>query len=347
MKFLLDTYDWLQKNLKPPSAFSWETLILLSLFSYYMSMLATDIVANLLVNFAWIFLILGVFWGTTAANQFRIGYKSPQNPGFPLSPWITGALVSLYIFGRSGEVPREALIYWPIISAVIATIPDFWGNGFRLKSPPLNKRQNLVILFTTQLLLSCWFQFYFVVQDWLVQYPSLLADDFQQSAFVLKRGSSQSVTPRGALILNSMESKLTEQLNARSWPEVERSLLKANREKLINTTAKQAKQQIRQVEEDDLWRVTSNIASKGSGYNLQLRANWQGPRSNLQEPQAYSLTKSCQITPVARTRTPATRPLNTPQTSQAPSVSRFRCDPVQGWGIDEPDTPDRSFIRKV
>ena len=349
-KYFFDFWNWLKKTFRPPSAFSWETLILLSLFSWYMSWLANNIepdgfVANLLINFAWIFLILGVFWGTTAANQFRIGYKYPTNPGFPLSPWITGAIVSLYIFGRSGEVPREALIYWPIISAIIAVIPDFWGDGFRLKSPPLNKRQNIVVLFCTQILLSCWFQFYFVVQDWLVQYPSLLADNFNQSAFVVKRDSAQSVTPRGALLLNALEPKLTQQLDGKPWPQVERSLLKGQREKLINTLEKQSKRQIKEVEEDELWKVTSNVSSRASGYNLDLRANWQGPRANPQRSQAYSLTKSCQITQVSPRTGPATKPINAKLSAQATPISRFQCAPVKGWGVEEPGTRNRSFIK--
>jgi hypothetical protein len=350
VKLLLDIYDWVQKNLRPPSAFSWETLILLSLFSYYMSMLSadTDFVRALLINFAWIFLILGVFWGTTAANQLRLGYKDPSSPGFPLSPWITGALVSLYIFGRSGEVPREALIYWPIISAVIAALPDFLGDGLRFKVPPAPKRQNLVVLFGTQILLSCWLQFYFVIQDWVVQYPSLLADDFNQSAFVVKRGSSESATPRGLLILNSMESQLAQQLNARPWPEVERLLLKQERTKLLNRIEQRSKEQISPVEEDDLWDVTSAISSRPSGYNLQLRALWQGPRANPQDTQAYSLTKPCQITQLSRQNNIATKPLNTRQTSTT-VVSRFQCQPIQGWGVDRPslpgDRPTDSFIR--
>jgi hypothetical protein len=57
-------------------------------------------------------LIIGVHWGTTSANQLRVGYD-PTIPrdGFPLSPWITGALVSLYIFGAwTGEIRRETLM---------------------------------------------------------------------------------------------------------------------------------------------------------------------------------------------------------------------------------------------
>jgi hypothetical protein len=342
MKFFLNLVNWLQKSFRPPSAFSWETLILLSLFSYYMALLASDteITKNLLLNFAWIFLILGVYWGTTSANQLRIGYdEKKEKDGFPLSPWITGALVSIYIFGgATGEVSREALIYWPVISAIIAAIPDFIDDGLRPRKPPLHKRQNLVILFGTQILLSCWFQFYFVVQNWLTQYPSLVIDDFDQSAFVTKLASSQSAIPRGELLLNAMESKLSQQLNAKPWAVVERSLLQAERERLIDTVAQQAKQQITPLEEDDLWQVVSGVSSRSAGYNLELRAVWQGPRAR---PQEYSLSKNCQIIQV-----PATTNSPNTQTGQPPTfISRFECEPVRGWGIDEPIIAGDSFIQ--
>ncbi len=347
MKLLLSIYDWLQKNVRPPSAFSWQTVILLSVFSYYMAVLATGFVENLLVNFGWIFLIWGVFWGTTSANQLRIGYSEKERKdGFPLSPWITGALVSIYIFGGdTGEVRREALIYWPVISAAIAALPDFWGEGFSFKKPPLQKRQNLIVLFGTQILLSCWFQFYFVIQDWVVQYPSLLADDFHKSAFVVKRAAATPVTPRGALLLDSMEPKLRDQLNARPWSEVERLLLPEQRQKLLNTLAKQTKQQMSSLEEDSLWQVTSDVSTSGSGYNLELRANWKGPRSGLQEK---SMTKPCQITQAYPPTTGETKPINTQQESPSRPVSRVVCQPVKGWGIEEQEpriVPNDTFIQ--
>lgn len=349
MKFFLNIYEWLQKKVRPPSAFSWETLILLSLFSYYMAFLAsTRFLEDLLLNFGWIFLILGVYWGTTAANQFRVGYNPKANKdGFPLSPWITGALLSVYLFGgNTGEIRREALIYWPTISAAIAALPDFLGQDkdgvLTLKRPLLHKRQNLIVLFGTQLLLSCWFQFNFLIQDWLVQYPVLRADDFKNSAFVVAKKPEPLDPPRGAEILNSMESQLRAQLNSKPWPQVERSLLPEERTKLINTIEKQTKQQLAPLGEDRLWRVTSAVSTRKSGYNLDLRALWQGPRAKLQE---NVITKSCQITQAFPRRGAATKPINTRQASSGTPISRFKCDPVKGWGIEQPTKANDTFIQ--
>jgi hypothetical protein len=351
VKLFLNLYEWLQKNARPPSAFSWETLILLSLFSAYMAFLASPgVLKELLRNFGWIFLILGVHWGTTAANQLRVGYKYPTNQGFPLSPWITGALVSHYIFdvlGDTGDFSRDALIYWPTISAAIAALPDFLGEtpdgGLTLKKAPLNKRQNLVVLFGTQLLLSSWFQFHFLVQDWLAQYPSLLADDFRQSAFVEKVGGSPKLDKsRGAMILNSMEPTLRDRLNGKPWPQVERSLLKEERIKLIDTIQEQAMQQVTPLEEDGLWQVSSNVSERKGGYNLGLQADWQGPRS---QSKPRSITKSCQITQAFPRRSAATKPINAKQAPSVTPISRFNCAPAKVGGVEQKRSRKDTFVQ--
>jgi hypothetical protein len=342
VKLLLSIYNWLRKNVKLPSAFSWQTLIILCMFSWYMALLARlsepdGWVGHLLVNFGWIFLILGVFWGTTSSNQLRIGYKTPAQPGFPLSPWITGALVSIYLFGvlgeQTGAFAPEMLIYWPIISAIICIVPEYIGPGFKLKIPSPEKRKNQAIIFVSQILVSCWFQFHFLIQNqYLAQYPTLVADEFNRSAFVVKwEGPLSTQVPRGASILDAMEPQLRAQLEGKSWPVVEKMLLPKEREKLVNTTAAQARKRLTPVLEDELWLVTSSASQKGSGYNLDLRASWQGPRSKNQPP----VTKSCQITQAPRNANAATKPLNTSEAALSQTISRFDCQPLKGWGVEE------------
>lgn len=349
MKFLLNIYEWLQKNARPPSAFSWETLILLCFFSWYMSILtANQEVKFFLNNFGWIFLIFGVYWATTSAHQLRIGYKFPTNDGFPLSPWITGALVSIYLFGGVDfEVRREALIYWPVISAIIALLPDFLKEGpdgvMTLKKPPLNNRQNMVVLVTSQLLLTCWFQFNFLVQDWLVQYPSILADNVQNSAFVVKfnPATSQNLT-RGVTLLESVEARLQERLDGKPWSEIERSLLPEERTKLVNTVEEQVKQQNSPLAEDGLWQVRSGVSTRKAGYNLGLKAIYQGPRA---QSTPYFLDKACQITQSFPRRSAATKPINAKQTTPGTPISRFKCGDVKGWGVNKSQRANDSFIR--
>jgi len=309
----------------PDTAFSWQTLIGLSVFSWAMSFLATNVFTIILASFSWWFLILGVYWATTSNKDISIGK-------ILLSPWITGALVTIYIFGIiTGELSAYALVVWPLISAVIAALPTCLGENFKPKIPDRDKRQPLVWLFTSQLILSSWFQFYFLVQNWLIQYPTIASDTFEKSAFVVRLSTDESNQrlPRGTTILDLVASRLEEQLNNQEWSDIEQILLIREREKLIQLI-KQIDAQVRQeiaspdIKEDNLWQDVSpgDISLRESGYNLQLNTLWQGPRS---QTQPYSLTKSCQIISVNR------------QTDIGISlVSQVECDPVEGWGVAEP-----------
>jgi hypothetical protein len=336
-KILNNILNWANNLLRtifeifnPDTAFSWQTLIGLSVFSWAMSFLATNIFTIILASFSWWFLILGVYWATTSNKDISIGK-------ILLSPWITGALVTIYIFGIvTGELPAYALVVWPLISAVIAALPTCLGENFKPKIPDRDKRQPLVWLFTSQLILSSWFQFYFLVQDWLVQYPTIASDTFEKSAFVVRLSTDESRQrlPRGTTILDLVASRLEEQLNNKDWSDVEQILLLREREQLIEQIeqiATQVRQEINSpdIKEDNLWQVElGEISLRESGYNLELKAFWEGPRSQIQP---NLLTKSCQIISVNR------------QTDIGISlVSQIECDPVEGWRVAEPIVTSQS-----
>ncbi|NEP60073.1 MAG: DUF5357 domain-containing protein [Symploca sp. SIO2G7] len=317
----------------PSTPFSYQTLFLLSLFSYFMSQLADGIIRKLLLSLVGIFLILGVYWATTANKElwiYRDQKSKPKKDGLPLSPWITGAILCAYLFvtlpmlllDRIPELGgKAALVAWPIISVIIAAAPYFMKlekDELRAKAPSPRMRQNLVILFGFNILVSCWFQFYFLIQNWLTQYPSLLADNFTQSAFVINVAPTQLRQTRGVAILEAMELPLKEQLDGKLWSEVEKLLLPEERDKWLTTVAEEAKTKLSPVKEDRLWTVKSNASSRDSGYNLELQAIWQGPHS--QPETSYPEQKSCQITPVY------------PQTVATTSV---KCEPVKGKAEDQ------------
>ncbi|AFZ13105.1 hypothetical protein Cri9333_2234 [Crinalium epipsammum PCC 9333] len=285
METVIGLVKWLQRLLSPPRAFSWETLVLLSLFSCFMAYISTGIVRGFISNCGWIFLIFGVGWGT-AQKRLRISNIS-------LSPWITGALVSTYIFGNISQ-PNLSVIFWPTISAVIATIPNYFGKGLKLQLPNPKKRQNMIVFLLSHVVISCWFQFYYVLQDWLQQYPSLLADDLKRSAFVLKLPASEPATIRGTLILNFLETKLSEKLDNKPWSVIERWLLE--REKNLELAVQDSKKELGEVEEYAWWQFTSKLSSTELGYNLQLIAIWEGPRSKSEK---LFIEKLCKINRVS------------------------------------------------
>jgi hypothetical protein len=329
VELFLRIYRLIQNDIQSATAFSWPTFILLSVFSCYMSLLATGFTQELIAFFGWIFFILGVNWGTTE-NAIKIG-------DIYLSPWITGALVSLFIFGQpTGEFSSEALVFWPPISAVIAAVPLSFGSPegkTKFKMPKSDIRQKLVILFGTQFLFSCWFQFYFVIQNWLNQYPTMLLDDFTRSAFVVRVGDrDEKELPRGALMLNLMAPQLEQALEDKPWSQVERWLLREERPARIEAIAQEVKQVVAPLEEDSLWQLTSDISSSDSGYILELQAVWNGPRS---QANPYVISKPCEINQVLVQPDAAIDPVDAQLSPPPEAIGEVECGAVTGWGIGD------------
>jgi hypothetical protein len=165
-------------------------------------------------------------------------------------------------------------------------------------------------------------QFYFVLQSWVEQYPTLLLlDNLQKSAFLVRIGTPSELEPRGKLILNSLEPKLRDQLNNRAWPDVERWLI--NKKITLEVIRKQAQKELKPQEEDFWWVLKYEVSSAGSGYNLKLRSVWQGPRPKQGE---YYLEKVCQIRQVPR----RANTKSSGETTEAGElyVGQVKCNPV-------------------
>lgn len=294
IKFITDFFRQLVKSLTPPSAFSWQTLIFLSVFSYFMAYFATYPLRDLLASMGWVFLIFGVSWLTTDNEDVLKIYS------FSLGPWITGALVCIFVFGTwRGDFTPATLICWPPISAVLAIVREFFDTGLKFKIPQPVARQNIVILLLTNLIISCWFQFYFITQDWINKYPVLLSDDFSKSAFVVKLEAPQAEMSRGTLLLNSMGQLIKQELENKPWPQVERWLLPDNLRERLPALERQVEKRLPWASEDLWWQFEPRVSSTKSGYNLQLQTVWKGPSSQKRE---YYIQKSCQITPTYKQR---------------------------------------------
>ena len=305
-QLLAQVLPQLRTILKPAKIFSWHTLTLIGIVLAVASFFVLAF-QPILVVLSGLFLIGGVAWYTT---------KEPLTiQGISLGSWITGGLISLFLFGIWGNpalIPL-AIILWPILSAFVAAVPEFWHEGLKLKTPAPEVRINLVIFLLIHLVLSCWLVFIFTVQGWVQQYPSLRADNLSNSSFVNAINFQSNPTPRGAFILNSVEDRLKAQIDGKIWPEVERWLLNAN-DRIVKISQDVVAAQ--RVEEDSLWQIGSNISSRESGYNLDLLANWRGPSSR---PEGYHLEKSCQLT-LSRRRALAER--------SPVSLSDLQCGPV-------------------
>ncbi len=294
-------FDEIYKSLKPPGPASWQTFIYLSAFSVVMAGLSTEATQAIISSFGWLFLVLGVWWFTYDENVKK---TLTFNKIF-IGPWITGAVICLALFGGWKNFPQPAMfISWPPISALIAALPKFIKTDPDRKIPiyALPKGgdwQDLVLMFLINFILSCWFQFYYVLQGWLDAYPSLLADNFSHSAFVYDIRPNQARETKGNLLLTQVEAAFKEQLDNRPWPEVERWLLDLNQQLPdLETTARQQMP----FAENVWWNLRGKLSSKGASdaYEVKFQAIWQGPSST----NGYTVTSVCRITPGFKPETP-------------------------------------------
>ncbi|MBD2681361.1 MULTISPECIES: septal junction protein FraD [Nostoc] len=294
-KFVEGLYAGIRKVLVPPKAYSWQTFIYLSVFSWVISYFAIGYIKDIIAFFGWLFLISGTAWYTTQ-DPLRV-------PGtfMPVGAVITGFLVSVFAFGSQKDVVTPTtIVFWPTISALITAIPEFiegTDTDAKAQIPKPEDRQRIIILVASSMLLSCWLQFYFVVDNWLEEYPSLQADTFKTSTFVVRNEEPAKAPPNGILILDKLEPIVEEQIAETPWSEVEKWLLDA-KQRVGSLGRKVIQKNLGKYEEKELWLVEPRVSNTKSGYILDLLSIWIGPSSN---PRGYYLKKSCRIEPVAAT----------------------------------------------
>ncbi|MEA5517156.1 septal junction protein FraD [Nodularia sp. UHCC 0506] len=328
LQFFVGIFEGIRKLLIPPKAYSWQTFIYLSVFSWTLSLLAVGYVKDLIAFSGWLFLIAGTAWYTTD-DPLRV-------PGtfMPVGAVITGFLVSVFAFGNQEDVitPRT-IILWPTISAIITAIPDFiegTDTKTTAKLPKPEVREKIIVLVASCMLISCWIQFYFLMDNWLTQYPSLLTDNFERSTFVVRivdpeietetPAELQKIPENGVAILDALQIQVEQTLNKTPWSQVERWLIDATQE--VQKLGDQIiEEKLGQYEERKLWGVESRVTNIKSGYKLDLLSIWNGPSSN---PKGYYLQKSCRIEPIAVAEGSSRVPLN--EVEQRNTVAEIECD---------------------
>ncbi|MFB2836801.1 DUF5357 family protein [Floridanema evergladense] len=298
MNKLIDNFLGLITLIKPPQTFSWQTLIYTSIFFWIIALLLGILTGNAKLQDTFsllgcVIIISGYAW-FTVERPFIV-------QGFSLSAWILVGVICLFITSVQPKFASFIWIVWPVLSAIVAAWPEFIAAGRKLNNLRNEQRFKLLIWFLIHLIFSCWIQFSLIIQGWILQYPSLLADDLSQSDFVVTIKSFSRPVTEGEKVLEAMERQLKTKLEGKSWVIAENWFRDTNQlEKLQN----QAKQTLSKIEEKNLWKFNAKITDQKTGYNLLMVAEWQGPSSN---PQGYLLKKVCQVNSV--TRQPA--PVNT------------------------------------
>ncbi|HEY9641749.1 MAG TPA: DUF5357 family protein [Coleofasciculaceae cyanobacterium] len=293
MDFLGKTLDHIRKQLKDIKPFSWQVSLLLSLFAWFTYLLIRDPAVKQFVSlFGWFFLIIGTDWAlmkqefTIPGVQLKIKYGA----------WLTGAFISCAFWSNNFIIHdiQGALITWPLFSVLCAGYSRFIQPGPTFKTPSPDQRRDLVILALVGMLLSCWFRFHFLLQDYLQHYPSIAADNVDRSAFVVRMNPSSVPTSGGVAILDSAEAIVRSELSKRSWIDAQRWLttLPSQISTIGSQALSEAYKNAPSVKETDLWRFNAQYSRSIPTNLLQLQVFWLGPSS---QPGGYVLQKVCAI----------------------------------------------------
>ncbi len=191
-------FSWLWAKLKPTKIISWQTLFLVSIGLYFCAFFSYMLAKNYhnpTIDFnnyrqifsfcSWIFFLIAII-GLFTQNPLMI-------KGFSLNPWVMGILLSVFLFALLKDVVKLntinagsiSLIICPPICGLIATLHLLRENG-KFKLPDATVRQKIIILLLSHLMISCWLEFYTLIQTWPKYQLNRPTEEFRKSAFVIK-----------------------------------------------------------------------------------------------------------------------------------------------------------------
>jgi hypothetical protein len=302
--------EQMRSLLWPKRYFAWQTLLMLSLFSWLVALALQSIegentwLVEFLSTLSWMFLTSAVWWALDE-NKVRI-------LGFSISPWITGAVFCMFAFRPWNEERfRWALSSWPLISVAIAALPDFVNWELVFSWPRKDRRPSLVMTLLVNLLLTSWILFFFRVQDWVNNYPSLLVSDLNRSAFVYDFTTQREPSAQGVPLLESTADAIAGELNGQPWYQTERWLY--TRKERLEAIAQRMNSNLAAPDERIFWQIAVPEPRRlGEGYLLTLRADWLGPVSR---DRSFYVEKACKITPVEQVRSVPSSAVPTEPTS--------------------------------
>ncbi len=300
MIFIKRVLEQIKKQFDGVKPFSWQVALLLSLFSWFTYLLIRDPSVRQFVSlFGWFFLIIGTEWALIKAEYVVPGLKLKIRYG----PWLTGAIASCALWSNRIIIQdvQGAFEWWPLLSVGFAAFPRFLKTGPSLKRPDADARRDLVILTLVGLVLSCWFRFHFLLQDFLVSYPSLASDNMNRSAFVVRINPNSVPTSSGVAVLDSAEAIVRSELAKRSWADGQRWLktmspqapVSGSQAPVLGRQALSAAYQTApSLKEVNLWRFNAEFSPSIPTNVLKMGITWLGPSS---QTNGYTLKKDCSI----------------------------------------------------
>ncbi len=305
-EILQDLNVQLRRLLIPKDVFSWQTLLLLSLFSLFVAVAVdsttqnpsltldsaadnSSLAVDLLTTLSWLFFTFAVWWALSDTKALEVN-------GFSLSPWVTGAVWCLFLFRPwlSDLRLRWAISSWPLISTGVKALPYFVNWELKFKLPKAQVQNVLIMTLLINLLLSSWFVFNFRIQDWVRSYPSLLFSSLAESDFVVDFRSDREQPSQGRALLEGMISEIEADLVGQPWYQTERWLY--TRKSHLEAALQKTLESLDAPAEEIFWQVESpDPTQSDQAYLLTLRAIWSGP---MAREGAFDLEKICKIQPV-------------------------------------------------
>lgn len=287
----------------PTQYLAWQTFLRLSLFSWLVATIlaylngGNYLPVDILSTLSWIFLTAAIWWAIDDNKGNFTAY------GFYFGPWVTGAVLCIFLF-RPWEDNRLrwALSCWPLISMAIQALPSFVNWELKFSLPKKNQQQGLAMTLLVNLLLTSWLLFFFRVQDWITNYPSLLVSSVDKSAFVYDfvtdRESERESRVQGIPLLESTASAISGELQDQPWYQTERWLY--TRRNRLEAIAQRMTNNLTSPDEQIFWQMAVPQPRRlGEGYLLTLRADWLGPVAG---DKSFYVEKTCKITPQDRPR---------------------------------------------
>jgi hypothetical protein len=294
--------SWFEAIAAKFTMFSWQMFLMLSALSWFVYLIVLDQNLKQFVGlYGWGFLILGVDWFFLDDKEDK---KKPKIPGLKtrinVGPWVTGALICLALLNYRFLLTQfsEALVAWPLVSVGVAALRKFLVPGFsplfRIPSDA-GVRQDLILLGLIGALFSCWFQFGIFLENVLDRYPSMVGDDFRNSAFVIRTSpAANQVPPGGVTLLNTIEAQIRQDLSGRSWLDVQRWFREI--ETQVPRLQRRAIDQVygipARTQESQFWELRASFEDALPNDILRLRLFWLGPSS---QAGGYALEKVCLV----------------------------------------------------
>ncbi|NMG58256.1 hypothetical protein E1H12_06885 [Geitlerinema sp. P-1104] len=218
----MENWNWLRSQLTPPQVRSWQTLILCSFATWFLSFLVVlsepdiEFYSSPLTRLGWVFFLVGLIWWQSI-HPWKLGPIS-------FTPSIIAAVFcSLFLQNNQGQLSQWVFLIYPILTTLIAALPYCQNKNSRPSLPSSEQRPLIIIQLLIALLCSCWLQLTFVLQDWIETYPNLAIADLSHSQFVLRTGTPFQL--RGYELLATIQEPIEGFLSGHPWSEIERRLL--------------------------------------------------------------------------------------------------------------------------